>query len=174
MSARKGASGRPPSPASPVGRAPAAWCWARLLAGLWWGGVTALAFVAVPMLFARLGSPALAGPVAASLFSVVCWLTAVSAGGLLFFLMKYCPLPLYPYRKFAIKMLILALVAAVLQQGVVAAQIVGARASGGNLALWHGLGSLLVGVQWACAVATAWWLNRGGPPGPDRLHQSAA
>jgi len=39
------------------------------LAALWWGGITALSFVAVPALFAKLGDPAVAGPVAAQLFS---------------------------------------------------------------------------------------------------------
>ena len=44
-----------------------------LVAALWWGGISALSFVAVPTLFASLGSPALAGPVAARLFSLQCW-----------------------------------------------------------------------------------------------------
>ena len=49
-----------------------------LLAALWWGGITGLSFVAVPTLFAKLGSPAVAGPVAAQLFlssagSGSCW-----------------------------------------------------------------------------------------------------
>ena len=42
---------------------------AIMLAALWWGGLSALAFVAVPMLFATLDGPALAGPVAARLFT---------------------------------------------------------------------------------------------------------
>jgi len=35
-----------------------------LLAALWWGSLTALGFVVVPMLFAHLGSAAAAGTVA--------------------------------------------------------------------------------------------------------------
>ena len=46
---------------------------AVLIAALWWGGISGLSFVAVPTLFARLGSPAVAGPVAAQLFSLQCW-----------------------------------------------------------------------------------------------------
>jgi hypothetical protein len=38
----------------------------------------------------------------------------------------------------------------------VAAQIVNARASGGNLRLWHGLGSLMYLGQWICAGLTLW------------------
>jgi hypothetical protein len=42
------------------------------LAALWWGGLSALSFVAVPTLFAQLGAP-VAGPVAAKLFSLQAW-----------------------------------------------------------------------------------------------------
>ena len=42
------------------------------IAALWWGGITALSFLAVPTLFAQLGNPAMAGPVAAKLFSLQC------------------------------------------------------------------------------------------------------
>lgn len=147
-----------PAPASAF-----VWRAARMLSGLWWGGTTALAFVAVPMLFASLGSPALAGPVAAKLFTVVCVATVVIATLLLVFLMKFRHSALVQSEQFAIYLLILALVAALVQQGWVAGQIVGARASGGNLALWHGLGSALVLLQWACAVTVAWWFSRPEP-----------
>ena len=38
---------------------------AVMVATLWWGMLTGLAFVAVPSLFAQLGNAAVAGPVAA-------------------------------------------------------------------------------------------------------------
>ena len=44
-----------------------------LLAALWWGALSGISFVAVPLMFAKLG-PALAGPVAAKLFSAQCWM----------------------------------------------------------------------------------------------------
>lgn len=133
---------------------------ARMWAGLWWGGVTALAFVAVPLLFARLGSPAVAGPVAASLFEVVGLFSVVSAqAGVLYFLL-FCHFTLAAYRKSALILCVVAGVSALCQLGWVGPQIVGARASGGNLALWHGLGSVLVLLQWCAAVAVAWLLAR--------------
>lgn len=137
---------------------------ARMLAGLWWGAITALAFVAVPMLFARLGSPAVAGPVAASLFSVVGLLSVVCAVGLGIYFKLFCHPALARYRKFTAVLLMLAGMAALLQGLWVAPQIVGARANGGNLALWHGLGSALVLLQWCSAVAVAWGLSRQSPP----------
>ena len=45
--------------------------WPALLATLWWGGMTALAMVAVPLAFAHFGNPAVAGPYAARLFQVM-------------------------------------------------------------------------------------------------------
>ena len=42
---------------------------AVLAAALWWGSLCAIGFVAVPLLFAHAGSPAIAGPLAGKLFS---------------------------------------------------------------------------------------------------------
>jgi len=41
-----------------------------MIAALWWGSLTALGFVIVPMLFTHLPSPAVAGQVAAKLFGL--------------------------------------------------------------------------------------------------------
>lgn len=137
--------------------------WQRLavmVAGLWWGAVTGLAFVAVPMLFARLGSPSVAGPVAAALFAVVCQLTWTLATTLLVFFTCFRPLSHEYIDVLATAVLLLAMLAAGLQAGWVAPHIVSARAVGGNLKLWHGLGSVLVLVQWAVAGMTLWRLTR--------------
>jgi hypothetical protein len=143
------------------------WRLATLWAGLWWGAITALAFVAVPLLFAKLGSPAVAGPVAAALFSVVCKLTLLSAAILLVFFKRFRPLPLdakaFPAPVLSVVLLAVAACAALLQDFWVAHQIITARATGGNLPLWHGLGSVLVLVQWLCAGAVLWRLTGHGP-----------
>ena len=60
-------------------------------------------------------------------------------------------------------MLLTALVAlatllAMVQEFGVAQKIVSARAAGGNLRLWHSLGSVLVLGQWLCAAAVLWRL----------------
>ena len=132
---------------------------AVLCAALWWGGVTGLAFVAVPALFAQLASPAVAGPVAAWLFGFVCKLTVISAGLLVLFWFKNSPPPLVNQHKTALLILAAAVVAAVVQDLVVAERIVSARATGGNLKLWHGLGSALVLLQWAAAGLSLWKLT---------------
>ena len=45
------------------------------MAALWWGSLTGLGFIVVPMLFAHLPSPAAAGAMAAKLFSAQTWLS---------------------------------------------------------------------------------------------------
>lgn len=127
-----------------------------LVTALWWGGITALSSVAVPVLFIRLGSPLLAGPVAAFLFQVQAWASVVLALGLLLWSQARVPVAraqgLLPW-------LLLAALAALLQEFAVAEKIVTARAQGADLRLWHSLGSVLVALQWWAALRSLWWMS---------------
>lgn len=138
-------------------------CWARfavMVAALWWGALTTVAFVVVPVLFAKLGNPAVAGPVAAWLFSFLCKVTWVCGALLCVFSFKDTALPL-PYKHFsAIYFIVAAMLAAAWQDSWVAHNIVTARANGADLKLWHTLGSGLVLVQWLAAIAVLWRLTR--------------
>ena len=132
-----------------------------MLAALWWGGLSALAFVAVPMLFSTLGSPAMAGPVAARVFTALAWATLLIGMVLLVLLRQPRPgenLP-SPEAMTLIGVVLFAMLLALLQEFVVAQRIVTARASGGNLRLWHGLGSALVVGQWVCSGWVLWRLT---------------
>ncbi len=132
---------------------------AVMVATLWCGMVTGLAFVAVPSLFAKLGNPAVAGPVAASLFAVVAKLGMGCGAGLALYLKFFvAPSSLDRLAKLAMCFSLLAALAAVVQDGVVAQQILTARSSGGSLRLWHGLGTLLVFTQWVGALVVSWVL----------------
>jgi hypothetical protein len=51
-----------------------------------------------------------------------------------------------------------AMLLALLQEFGVAQKIVSARATGGNLRLWHSVGSVMVLGQWLCAGAVLWRL----------------
>lgn len=133
--------------------------WPLWLAALWWGGMSAVSFVVVPTLFARLG-PALAGPVAAQLFALQ------SSGVVVVGLALLLWLPQQRQRVQAQDMgplmvtmavVLLAMLAALLQEFAVAERIVTARSTGGDLRLWHGLGSALVLLQWLCG---AWVFKR--------------
>ena len=127
-----------------------------MLAALWWGGISALSFLAVPLLFAKLGSPAVAGPVAAQIFSLQCWAGIVIGGLLLVLIKRDRPTP----EAFnTLGLVCLAMLLALVQEFGVAQKIVTARASGGDLRLWHGVGSLMVLGQWLCAGAILWRLG---------------
>ena len=128
---------------------------ALMLAALWWGGITALSFLAVPTLFATLGSPAVAGPVAAKLFSLQSQAGLVIGVVLLALVRRQGP---GERAWFLFGVIALGMLLALLQEAAVAQQIVTARASGGNLRLWHGIGSVLVLGQWLCAGAALWRL----------------
>lgn len=138
------------------------------LAALWWGGISGLSFVAVPTLFASLGSPAVAGPVAAKLFSLQCWAGLVLGLALLLVLRRQRSMALFPLAGEAVDpqrleamqrvlttmgFVLLGMLLALLQEFGVAQKIVSARATGGNLRLWHSVGSVMVLGQWLCAGA---------------------
>lgn len=145
------------------------------LAALWWGGISALSFGAVPMLFAKMGSPAVAGPVAARLFSLQCHAGLLIGMVLLVILRRErgeavehgavpTPEDLDRARRVLATMgfVLLGMILALVQEFGVAHKILTARASGGNLRLWHGLGSVMVFGQWLCAGAILWRLSSRG------------
>lgn len=152
---------------------------ALLVAALWWGGITALSFVAVPTLFASLGSPAVAGQVAAKLFSLQCWAGLVLGLMLLLILRRQRSADRWkdvgeapdPARVQAMQrvlstmgFVLAAMLLALLQEFGVAQKIVTARATGGNLPLWHGVGMAMVLGQWLCAGAVLWRLSLRADP----------
>lgn len=133
--------------------------WPLWLAALWWGGMSAVSFVVVPTLFARLG-PALAGPVAAQLFALQSSGVVVVGLALLLWLrqqrQRVQAQDMGPLMV-TMAVVLLAMLAALLQEFAVAERIVTARSTGGDLRLWHGLGSALVLLQWLCG---AWVFKR--------------
>ena len=129
-----------------------------VLAALWWGSLTGLGFVVVPLLFMHLPNPAAAGAMAAKLFTAQTWLGIACAMLLLLVSNKKDALaPVLPAQP-AIKFIVAGLLLAVLVEFGVAPRIVNARADGGNLKLWHGLGSVMYLGQWLCAGLALWRL----------------
>ena len=136
-----------------------------VVAGLWWGSLTGLGFVVVPMLFAKLGNPAMAGAMAAKLFNAQTWLSTACALLLLIILNKKDDLALTQYAQAAMKFIVAGLLLALLLEFGVAPRIVSARAEGANLKFWHGLGSAMILSQWLCAGVSLWRLTRS----PDHI-----
>jgi hypothetical protein len=133
--------------------------WPLWLAALWWGGMSAVSFVVVPTLFVRLG-PAVAGPVAAQLFALQSSGVMVVGLALLVWLRQQRQrVQTHDMGPLMVTMalVLLAMLAALLQEFAVAERIVSTRSTGGDLRLWHGLGSALVFVQWLCG---AWVFKR--------------
>ena len=131
-----------------------------LAAALWWGSLTTLGFLVVPLLFVHLGNPAMAGSMAAKLFSAQTW---VSLGLGLFLLMVLRPKdPEVPASRssVAIGLVAAGMLLAILVEFAVAPRIVSARSAGGDLRLWHSLGSAMYFGQWACALALLWRQTR--------------
>ena len=125
------------------------------LAALWWGSLTTVGFMVVPMLFMHLGTPAIAGQMAGKLFSAQTWL-AVACGILLLLAAKrqnidkaHAPSPWV-----IAGMLLALLIELAVKPPIMALD---------NLALWHNLGSAFYVLQWVCAGKVLWSLCPANP-----------
>lgn len=118
------------------------------MAAAWAMSLTTLGFFVVPMLFANLPSPAIAGNMAAKLFAAQTGISAVCA---LVLLMTFRSEKLAPAAAVIPSCTVLALAGALLALLVefgVSPHIVARD----NLALWHGLGTAMYFAQWVCAL----------------------
>jgi hypothetical protein len=132
---------------------------ALLLAAFWWGSLTTIGFVVVPMLFARLGNPAVAGNFAGQLFEAQSWI-AIGCGLLLLVHFRTKMDDRIDNASMTAIFLILgALLLALLQQYAVAPRILARH----NLKLWHAVGSGMYLVQWLCAGVLLWRMAAKAP-----------
>ncbi|HXE21800.1 MAG TPA: DUF4149 domain-containing protein [Rhodoferax sp.] len=135
---------------------------AALLAALWWGSLTTIGFLVVPLLFANLPTPAMAGGMAAKLFAAQTWVSVACGLLLLLFSRAKWSQAIAEWAQFAIIFVVLGLLLALLAQFAVAPRIVARE----NLRLWHSVGSVMYLVQWLCAGVVLWKLVPG-PRSPD-------
>jgi len=126
------------------------------LAALWWGSLTTLGALVVPLLFVHLPSPALAGGMAAKLFTAQTWLS--TGCGLLLLLIHRPGQPSADNgrAKSALVFMLLGVLLALLSEFAVAPRIVNRE----NLRLWHSVGSAMFALQWLCAGVTLWKMTR--------------
>ncbi len=127
-----------------------------LLAALWWGSLSALGALVVPLLFQTLGSPQAAGAMAAKLFAAQTWLSIGCAMVLLLLLNQKDEAAPHLESKALMPWVVAGLLLAVLVEFGVSPRIVTARATGGDLKLWHGLGSAMYLGQWLSATLVLW------------------
>ena len=125
---------------------------ALLAAALWWGSLTAIGFVAVPLLFANASSPAVAGQLAARLFEGQMWM-GTGCGLLLLTTARSDEGPAsIDWSRGAVAYVLLGLLAALLQEFAVAPRIVARQ----DLAFWHAAGTAAYAAQWLCALVVFW------------------
>lgn len=124
-------------------------------AALWWGSLSTVGFLVVPLLFANLPTAAMAGGMAAKLFSAQTWVSCVCG---LFLLLKTRPNPSLapaPAAQEAVIYTLTGMLLALLSEFAVAPKIVLRM----NLPFWHSLGSAMYLLQWLCAVIVFWKLT---------------
>ena len=125
-----------------------------LAAALCWGSLTAVGAWVVPLLFAHLPTPTLAGGMAARLFSAQTWVALGCGVVLLMVSRPRGEAPRMDWAGGALAWLLAGLLAALLLEFGVAPRIVARE----NLKLWHAVGSGLYLLQWACAGAVLYKL----------------
>jgi len=119
-----------------------------LAAALWWGSLTAVGFIVVPLLFKHLPTPALAGQTAAKLFSAQAWVS-LGCGLMLLLSSRSRGEPArMDWGRGALGFVVAGLLCALLVEFAIAPSIVARE----NLRLWHGLGSVLYALEWVCAL----------------------
>ena len=125
------------------------------LAALWWGSLTTVGFMVVPMLFMHLETAAIAGQMAAKLFSAQT-AVALACGVLLLLAAKRENLDQVhtPSPWVIAGMLLALLIELAVKPHIVARD---------NMALWHNLGSAFYVLQWLCAGKVLWSLCPANP-----------
>ena len=132
---------------------------ALLAAAFWWGSLTVTGFVTVPLLFMHLPSPAIAGAMAAKLFTAQSWI-ALGCGLLLIVLARGRDAAAsVNWADGAILFIAGGVLLALLSEFAVAPRIVARD----NLKLWHAVGSAMGLMQWLCAGVTLWRVRFAGP-----------
>ena len=140
-----------------------------LVAALWWGSLTTLGFLVVPMLFAHLPSPMVAGNMAAKLFAAQTWVAVACCLVLLLISRPKQAIAQYPWAQAAMVFILGGMLLALLTQFGVAPRIVARQ----DLRLWHSVGTVMYVLQWCCALAVLWQTLRQVqkppllPVGPD-------
>ena len=133
---------------------------ALVIAALWWGSLTTLGFLVVPMLFAHLPTPAQAGGMAARLFAAQ---TGVSVGCGLLLLMIFGPKRTFPSVNgsfSAIGLVAFSMLMSLLVEFGVSPRIVARE----NHSLWHTVGSAMYFLQWICTGLLLWRLTARQAP----------
>ena len=125
------------------------------VAALWWGSLTTIGFLVVPLLFANLPQVAMAGGMAARLFMAQTWVSCICATLLLVLSRPNVPQARAAVAQDTLLFIVSGMLLALLSEFAVAPQIMTRE----NLRFWHSLGSAMYLLQWICDGATFWKLT---------------
>jgi hypothetical protein len=129
------------------------------IAALWWGSMSAVGFLVVPLLFAHLPSPAMAGTMAAKLFTAQTWVAVICGLFLLLISGRKRPEAQVNPTSAATIFIVAGMLLALLSEFAVAPRIVLRE----NLALWHAVGSAMYLAHWVCAGIVLHKVSRDDP-----------
>lgn len=118
------------------------------LAAAWAMSLSMLGLLVVPMLFVHLPTPAMAGQMAAKLFSAQTWISVACGAMLLIAFRSNRRLVPVESAQAATLFVVGGVLLALMVELAIAPRIVPRE----NLALWHRLGTGLFVVQWICAL----------------------
>lgn len=118
------------------------------LAAAWAMSLCMLGLLVVPMLFVHLPTPAMAGQMAAKLFSAQTWISVACGAMLLIAFRSNRRLVPVESAQAATLFVVGGVLLALMVELAIAPRIVARE----NLALWHRLGTGLFVVQWICAL----------------------
>ena len=118
------------------------------LAAAWAMSLSMLGLLVVPMLFVHLPTPAMAGQMAAKLFSAQTWISVACGAMLLIAFRSNRRLVPVDSAQAATLFVVGGVLLALMVELAIAPRIVARE----NLALWHRLGTGLFVVQWICAL----------------------
>jgi hypothetical protein len=127
---------------------------AILAAALWWGSLSTIGLLVVPLLFAHMGTAAEAGWMAAKLFEAQTWVSLACGLVLLMSARKPGAPSRLDWAGGAVVFVLAGLLLALLAEFAIAPRILARD----NLKLWHGIGSAMYLLQWLCAGVVLWKL----------------
>ena len=120
-------------------------------AALWWGSLSTIGFLVVPMLFAHLSTSFIAGQMAAKLFAAQTWVSTACC--LILLVVNRPGRPAATLKEpGSFFLIVLGLLFALLIEHGVAPRIVARE----NLRLWHSAGTAMYALQWLCAAIVLW------------------
>ena len=130
-------------------------------AALWWGSLSVTGFIVVPLLFANLATPAIAGGMAAKLFTAQTYVALACGLPLILSARGQDGQARMDWAGGAVLFVLAGLLLALLAEFAVAPRIVARE----NLRLWHSLGSGMYVLQWLCVGVVLWKVGATSPGG---------